>query len=524
MLQATEYVQASRMVSMSPSQTMQLPRLQDVNLEPLWDDEIDHRLAMRHSLLFSVVDGEKSAVVEEQALAEALNYLSKLNLNYRLYLVDPDSFDRLKNKFMEIQTGSDFDEISTTSDELIEAESDLLEFIQNSQDLLSNEASAPIIKLVNSLFFQAIKKGASDIHIESGEYKGEVRLRIEGALKKHLDLDKSIISLAINRVKVISNLDISEKRLPQDGRTQISIAGKTLDVRVSVLPTYYGERVVMRILMQSESIPSLEELGFKSELTNHFYKLLNHSHGMILVTGPTGSGKSTTLHSFLQHIATPDKNIITVEDPVEYSAGNINQIQVNSKVGLTFASGLRSILRQDPDVIMVGEIRDSETAEIALQSALTGHLLLSTLHTNDATSSLTRLMDMGIADYLLSSTILGVLAQRLVRKLCPECKKRSTIQPIVVRELNLPDEGEYYAAEGCKACDFTGYRGRQAVGELFILDDEVKEMLKKGLNDHEIRESMKKRGMKTVSDKLKDMMIDGTTSYEEALRVGLMDG
>jgi general secretion pathway protein E len=351
-----------------------------------------------------------------------------------------------------------------------------------------------------------------------------VRLRIDGALKKHLDLDKSIISLAINRVKVISNLDISEKRIPQDGRTQISIAGKTLDVRVSVLPTYYGERVVMRILMQSESIPTLKELGFRAELTDHFYRLLNHSHGMILVTGPTGSGKSTTLHSFLQYIATPDKNIITVEDPVEYSADNINQIQVNSKVGLTFASGLRSILRQDPDIIMVGEIRDSETAEIALQSALTGHLLLSTLHTNDATSSLTRLMDMGIADYLLSSTILGVLAQRLARKLCTECKERTTLPASVMEELDLPTAGDYHAAVGCKVCDFTGYSGRQAVGELFIVDDEVKEMLKKGLNDHEIRESMKKRGMLTISDKLKEMMVEGMTSYEEALRVGLMDG
>ena len=502
---------------------MRIPRLKDVNLDPYWDEEIDHKLAMRNGLLFSIIDNRKTAIVEEEKLAEALNYLSKLKLDYRLYLVDNESFDRLQNKFLEIQTGSDFDEMSATSDELIEIESDLLEFIQNSQDLLSSEASAPIIKLVNSLFFQAIRKGASDIHIESGEHKGEVRLRIDGALKKHIDLEKSIIGLVINRIKVISNLDISEKRVPQDGRTQISIAGKTLDVRVSVLPTYYGERVVMRILMQSESIPTLEELGFRSELTKQFYKLLNHSHGMILVTGPTGSGKSTTLHSFLQHIASPDKNIITVEDPVEYNAENINQIQVNNKVGLTFSTGLRSILRQDPDVIMVGEIRDSETAEIALQSALTGHLLLSTLHTNDATSSLTRLMDMGIADYLLSSTLLGVLAQRLTRKLCSECKKTTILPAFTMEELNLPEEGSYYAGEGCKNCDFTGYKGRQAVGELFIIDDEVKEMLKKGLNDHEIRELMKRRGMQTISDKLKEMMAEGVTSYEEALRVGLMD-
>ena len=503
---------------------MNLPELIDVDLTPLWQEGIDHKLAIRHSLLFSTLDEKNIAIVAIATLADALNHLAKLDLHYPVYLVDDESFVRLRNKFLERQTSDDFDDMSTTSDELIEVESDLLEFIRNSQDLLSNEASAPIVKLVNSLFFQAIQKGASDIHIETGERKGEVRLRIDGALKKHIDLEKNIIALVINRIKVISNLDISEKRVPQDGRTQITIAGKTLDVRVSVLPTYYGERVVMRILMQSESIPTLEELGFNPEMTKQFYKFLNHSHGMILVTGPTGSGKSTTLHSFLQHIATPDKNIITVEDPVEYNAENINQIQVNAKVGLTFASGLRSILRQDPDVIMVGEIRDQETAEIALQSALTGHLLLSTLHTNDATSSLTRLMDMGIADYLLSSTLLGVLAQRLTRQLCVHCKAPTELSPTVIEELHLPFDGVYYAAQGCKDCDFTGYKGRQAVGELFVIDDQVKEMIKEGFNDHQIRESMKRLGMKTIADKLREMIKDGHTSYEEALRVGLMDG
>ena len=408
-------------------------------------------------------------------------------------------------------------------EELIEAESELLEFIQNSQNLLSSEESAPIIKLVNSLFFQAIKKGASDIHIEMHEKKGEVRFRIDGALKKHLDLDKSVTNLVINRIKVISNLDISEKRIPQDGRTQVTISKKKLDVRVSVLPTYYGERVVMRILMQSESIPTLEELGFEEAITKEFYKLLNHSHGMILVTGPTGSGKSTTLHSFLQYIASPDKNIITVEDPVEYNADHVNQIQVNEKVGLTFAAGLRSILRQDPDVVMVGEIRDQETAQIAIQAALTGHLLLSTLHTNDATSSITRLIDIGVKDYLISSTLIGVLAQRLTRKLCPHCKMPTRLPGEVIKELKLDPNRVYYKAVGCKSCDFTGYSGRQAVGELFIMTQEVKDMMKSGLNDHEIRVAMKKNGMKTIADKLRDMMESGLTSYEEAIRVGILD-
>jgi general secretion pathway protein E len=503
---------------------MHFPRLTDVNLEPLWEEEINHKLALKHHLLFSHVDGEKRCIVEENTLVDALNHLSKLSVFYPVIIVDRGSFERLKNKFLEIQTGSDFEAMSTTTDELFEGESDLLEFIRNSQDLLASEESAPVIKLVNSLFFQAIQKGASDIHIESGENKGEVRLRIDGALKKHIDVEKNIITLVINRIKVISNLDISEKRLPQDGRTQISISGKTLDVRVSILPTYHGERVVMRILAQGDHIPTLQSLGFQDDVTQQLYKLLNHSHGMILVTGPTGSGKSTTLHACLQHITTPDKNIITVEDPIEYNADNISQIQVNTKVGLTFAAGLRSILRQDPDIIMVGEIRDSETADIALRSALTGHLLLSTLHTNDATSSLSRLMDMGIENFLISSTLLGVLAQRLTRKLCEHCKEETSLSLDTMEELQLPKEKTYYKAVGCTACDFTGYHGRQAIGELFIMDDRVKEMMKDGFNDHQVRDAMKKNGMKTISDKLKEMLISGRTSYEEAVRVGLMDG
>lgn len=504
---------------------MQIPKLVDVNLEPLWEDEIDHKLSIRHALLFSTLEEKKVSITKSSSLASALNFLAKLSIDYPLYLVDDESYERLLNKFQEIQTDSDFEDISSsTSDELIEVESDLLEFIQNSQDLLSSEGSAPIVKLVNSLFFQAIKKGASDIHIENNEKKGEVRFRIDGALKKHIDLDKKVIGLVTNRIKVISNLDISEKRIPQDGRTQVTISGKTLDIRVSILPTYYGERIVMRILMQSEHIPTLENLGFTHEMTERFYSLLRHSHGMILVTGPTGSGKSTTLHAFLQHIATPDKNIITVEDPVEYNAENINQIQVNTKVGLTFASGLRSILRQDPDVIMIGEIRDHETGEIALQSALTGHLLLSTLHTNDSTSSLTRLMDMGIADYLISSTLLGVLAQRLVRKLCTHCKADVELSDVVKSDIALASHAQTKKAVGCKECDFTGYKGRVAVGELFMIDDSVKEMIKQNFTDHQIRTQMKKQGMQTLADQLRDLVEEGTTSYEEALRVGIMDG
>jgi general secretion pathway protein E len=502
---------------------MKFPLLENIDLEPFWNEDINNKLAMKHQLLFANIETVPTAVICRENLSMALNHLSKLDVDYPIVELDEGSFERLSHKFQEIQTGSDFENVDTsTGDDVIEVESDLLDFIRNSQDLLSNEESAPVVKLVNSLFFQAIKKGASDIHIETLEKKGEVRLRIDGALKKHLDIDKNVTGLVISRIKVISNLDISEKRIPQDGRTQVMISGKTLDIRVSVLPTYYGERVVMRMLMQSDHIPTLQDLGFSDELTEDLHKLLTHPHGMMLVTGPTGSGKSTTLHACLQHIATPDKNIITVEDPVEYNAENVNQIQVNSKVGLTFAAGLRSILRQDPDIIMVGEIRDSETADIALRSALTGHLMLSTLHTNDSTSVISRLMDMGIEDFLLTSTLLGVLAQRLTRRLCSNCKAPTTLAPTVIEELNLPDIG-YFKAVGCTECDFTGYAGRQAVGELFVMTDEVKQMIKDGLNDHQIRIEMKKLGMKTIADKLKDMLISGLTSYEETVRIGIME-
>jgi len=504
------------------SKMMRLPQLENVDLEPHWNEEIDNKVSMKQSLLFAKIENKPCAIVKKETLALALNHLSKLNIDYPVVELDEGSFERLGHKFREIQTGSDFENVDTTSDDIIEVESDLLDFIRNSQDLLSNEESAPVVKLVNSLFFQAIKKGASDIHIETLEKKGEVRLRVNGALKKHLDIDKNITGLVISRIKVISNLDISEKRVPQDGRTQVSISGNTLDIRVSVLPTYHGERIVMRLLMTSESIPTLKTLGFQDDITQNLNRLLTHPHGMILVTGPTGSGKSTTLHACLQHIATPDKNIITVEDPVEYNAENVNQIQVNTKVGLTFAAGLRSILRQDPDIIMVGEIRDAETADIALRSALTGHLMLSTLHTNDSTSAISRLMDMGIEDFLLTSTLLGVLAQRLTRKLCTECKKPTSLAPTVLQELALPDAA-YFTAAGCTECDFTGYKGRQAVGELFVMNDKVKEMMKDGLNDHQIRIEMKKLGMRTIADKLKDMLIAGETSYEEAIRIGIME-
>ena len=504
---------------------LELRPIHNIHLEPDFPEEVDLKLAIKNYVLFTQYEGRRHIALSPAHIARAFDFLSKFDFDYPIIFLDEDSFDRLYNKALELRTDRELSAISqeTTAEEEFDEDLSLAEFLRTSADLLTSEESAPIIKFVNALFYQAIKKRASDIHIEVHEHKGVVRFRIDGVLVKHAEVDNRIMNLIISRIKVISNLDISEKRVPQDGRTQVKIAGKTLDIRVSVLPTYYGERVVMRILMESEDIPHLTELGFEEELTKNLDSLLKNSHGIILVTGPTGSGKSTTLHSFLQRIATPDKNIITIEDPVEYKADNINQIQVNTKAGLTFAAGLRSILRQDPDVIMVGEIRDKETAQIATQAALTGHMVFSTLHTNTATGAITRLMDMGIEHYLIASSLLGVLAQRLVRKLCPHCKAEDTIAEEYAEEFDLPKGARIYKSVGCKECNYTGYQGRLAIGELFVMDDEFRTLLKGDISDHIIREKAIQKGMKTLSMQLKDMLLAGETSMDEAIRVGLKE-
>ena len=479
---------------------------------------------IKYSLLPGKLEDKEYFFTTKENLIDALNFYNKQDIKFDVVVTDNESFNRLLSQFMEAKTKEDLEDSSL---EEIEEELSLDDFLKSGIDIQSVENSAPIIKFVNSMFFQAIKKRASDIHIETHENFGVVRFRIDGVLITQTKLPKNVVSLVINRIKVISNLDISEKRVPQDGRTQIKIANKTTDIRVSIIPTYFGEKTVLRLLMESEDIPTLKELGFNEEITNGFKELLEHSFGMILVTGPTGSGKSTTLHSFLQTIATPDKNIITVEDPVEYKANNINQIQVNPKVGLDFAKALRSILRQDPDIIMVGEIRDRETATIAIQAAITGHLMLSTLHTNNVPSTITRLMDMGVEPFLISSSIIGILSQRLVRILC-DCKEEdndlSELEKVIKKEnlnINLPQK--VYKSKGCPKCNFTGFVKRKAIGELFIMNDEVKSLIAKGSNDIELKNAMKKYGMKSLKENLIELIVNGETSIKEAIRVGLKD-
>jgi len=497
-----------------------LEALHSIELEAYEVEAVPSELSLKNYLLFAEYEGRVSAFTSENYLVQASNYYSKLSQNYPFYLLDEDSFERLYNRFLELRTDKTIETMQEEEGE-DEDEFSLTDFLRTSNDILTSEESAPIIKFVNALFYQAIKKRASDIHIEVQEKKGEVRFRIDGMLIKNADLDKKVVNLIISRIKVISNLDISEKRIPQDGRTQIKISKEVLDVRVSVLPTFYGERVVMRLLMQSSQIPKIDELGFEDGLIGDVKKLLRSSHGIILVTGPTGSGKTTSLHSFLREVEAPHKNLITVEDPVEYKSDNIAQIQVNEKVGLTFAAALRSILRQDPDVIMIGEIRDEETADIAVRAALTGHLVFSTLHTNSAAATISRLADMGVEPFLISSSLLGILAQRLVRILCCECKEEDELAEDFALDYRLPKESKIYKAKGCKKCNYSGYTGRKSIGELLIMDDTVRELLKTTTDEHTIKTALQQKGFDTISQQLKKLLLAGETSLDEAIRIGL---
>lgn len=389
------------------------------------------------------------------------------------------------------------------------------------QDLLDATDEAPIIRLVNSVLFQAVRQRASDIHFESFERGLVVRYRIDGVLYPVLTPPKHLQASIIARLKIMAGLNIAEKRLPQDGRFAIRTAGKDIDLRVSVLPTAHGERVVLRLLEKENRLLNLSEMGFSGEHLSAIYQLIQLAHGIILVTGPTGSGKTTTLYAALSHINAPDKNIITIEDPVEYQLLGIGQMQVNPKINLTFAAGLRSILRQDPDVIMIGEIRDRETAEIAIHASLTGHLVFSTLHTNDAASAATRLIDMGIEPFLVASSVVAVLAQRLLRKICPECKQPYKPSPEELSRLDVAPDANVtlYRGAGCAACSQTGYRGRTGIFELMVLDDEIRRLIGAKADSTTIKQAAIARGMVTLKQEGAAKVLQGQTSLEELMRI-----
>ncbi len=393
---------------------------------------------------------------------------------------------------------------------------------------LQTADDAPIIGLVNSLMNQAIKDLASDIHFEPQDKTLRVRFRIDGMLREVGSFPRDIHPAIVARIKIISDMDIAEKRVPQDGRIKIKEAGRDVDIRVSTLPTIMGEKVVMRLLDQNAVILDIKKLGFSSEHLNQYHRLYSQSYGMVLVTGPTGSGKTTTLYSTLAEVNSPNKNIITLEDPVEYRLGGINQVQVNTKAGLTFASGLRSILRQDPNILLVGEIRDSETADIAIRAALTGHLVFSTLHTNDAAGTITRLLDMDVEPFLVASSVLGVVAQRLVRLICPECKKSYTPTPDSLERLFLtagPDVPiTLHRGAGCARCNHTGYRGRMAIHEVMPITSQIREAINRRASSDEISSIAIAQGMITMCQDGIQKALAGLTDMSEIMRVAYAEG
>ena len=419
------------------------------------------------------------------------------------------SSDKLDSILKDISTTTDVSLVNDT-----EQETDI-------SDLKSQSSKEPIVNLANLIISNAVEDKASDIHIEPYENNLRVRYRLDGELQTVMNLNKSVSPALVSRLKIISKLDISEKRLAQDGNIRLNIDNKSIDFRVSTLPTIFGEKVVLRILDKSNVMVNLEELGFEQYDLERYMHALQSPYGMILVSGPTGSGKTTTLYASLNKINKEDVNIMTVEDPVEYNLNGINQVMVKEDIGLTFANVLRAFLRQDPDIIMVGEIRDSETAEIAIRSALTGHLVLSTIHTNDAPSTIMRLEDMGIEKYLIVSSVILILAQRLVRKICPYCKEKVDIPPNALEELGFSSEDAknvtIYKGRGCSRCNNTGYKGRVAIYEIIPISDQIRNMILKGASLSEIREQAIKEGTSTLRNSGLKKIKEGITTIEEVM-------
>lgn len=477
--------------------------------------------ARRYGVLLGAADGRSVVAlcrddVSSQALAEARRHAG---LPLQLQWLSPDAFNELLQRSYEGDSAAAMEVMGDMGEELdldrIAAE------LREPEDLLESEDDAPIIRLLNALLSQAIKENASDIHLDVYEGRMVVRFRVDGVLREVLEPKRALAPLIVSRVKVMAKLDIAEKRLPQDGRISVRIAGRPVDVRVSTLPVGQGgERVVLRLLDKQAGRLDLENLGMDPATLLALDELIHRPHGILLVTGPTGSGKTTTLYAALARLNDRKGNIMTVEDPIEYYIDGIAQTAVNTKVEMTFARGLRAILRQDPDIVMVGEIRDLETAQIAVQASLTGHLVLSTLHTNTAVGAVTRLRDMGVEPYLLSSSVIGVLAQRLVRLLCPHCKRSHTATPAECERhgWSLDHPPVIYGAVGCVECKQSGYLGRTGIYELVAIDAALRDLIHAGAAEHELEQHARLHSPGIASDGLRRVLA-GATSLEEVLRV-----
>lgn len=497
-----------------------LRRLRAENYPPQspFQDEVSLRFLKHYHVVGIRADGESLEVAvidpEDDYLPQALRLATGKQI--KVHVGQLSEIDAA----LDVQYGEGKSQMDKLIDGL-DVEQEDNEDLEHLKDLASE---APIIRMVNFILQKAVENRASDVHIEPFEQSLKVRLRIDGVLQ---DIDSPPVAstaAVLSRIKIMAKLNIAERRLPQDGRIKLQMIGKELDLRVSTVPTLYGESVVIRLLDKENAVLDFNALGFVGKQAENFMNVLAMPHGIILITGPTGSGKSTTLYAALKILNTPERKIITVEDPVEYQLEGINQIQVKPQIGLTFATALRSIVRQDPDVIMIGEMRDLETARIAVQSALTGHLVLSTLHTNDAAAGITRLQDMGLEEYLLSSTINGILAQRLVRRLCPDCKEAYPVSEALIEELQLrkwQPEGEIvlYKPIGCPTCNGIGYKGRMAIIEFLMMSDAIRRQIIKHEEAHEIQQQAIKEGMQTMYEDGLGKVLQGITTLEEVLRV-----
>ena len=462
-------------------------------------------------------DGDSFSVISPNNLSDDIYHEIQrfLKSNFSFSLCKSDYFNDLLTSSFSINKDS-----TLLSEELTD-EFDLQSFagsISATEDLLSGSNDTPIIKLINGIISQAVKNRASDIHFEPYEDTLIVRFRVDGILKEILKQDSKISSVLISRIKIISGLDISERRLPQDGRVSLSLGDKDIDVRVSTLPSSYGERIVLRLLDKQASQINIDDLGLPSVILKNYKSSLKNSEGIILFTGPTGSGKTTTLYSGLRHLSDSSQNILTVEDPIEYTLNGIGQTQVNTKTGYTFAKGLRAILRQDPDVVMVGEMRDVETAQIGIQASLTGHLVLSTVHTNSAVAAITRLRDMGIESFLLASSLRTVISQRLVRRLCLICKKEESPSKDSIKLFNLNTNKKVFISSGCDACSNTGYQGRIAIAECIQVDKTLKEMIHNNASENLISEHVFKNNQ-SIDEASSELISKGISSCEELIRI-----
>ena len=484
------------------------------------NDMLPYSFAKKHNVLVHRVDENKAQVtcIETPKLSVLSEIRRKFNCKLVLNQLPAQEFDEQLRSVYDTG-GSQATQLMDDMDDGLDL-ARLADEMPQATDLLEADDDAPIIRLINALLTQAIRENASDIHLEAFEDESVVRFRVDGVLRDILAPRRELHGALVSRIKVMSKLDIAEKRIPQDGRMSLRVAEHPVDVRVSTLPTQHGERVVLRLLDKQSARLNLELLGMPKEILDTFVELINRPNGILLVTGPTGSGKTTSLYSGLHRLDRKRLNILTVEDPVEYDLDGVGQTQMNSKIGLTFASGLRSILRQDPDVVLVGEIRDLETADISVQASLTGHLVLSTLHTNTAVGAVTRLVDMGVEPFLIASSLVGVLAQRLVRKLCSDCKQ--AYQPDEVERellgLSNTETTELFRAQGCVACDQVGYRGRLGIYELVNIDDGMRRLIHDQASEGELTDYARKTSRSLMQNGF-DRVLSGETTMDEVFRV-----